>query len=137
LRSAKRSTIWAATRHSPSTSRARQVWKHLPTAAEQLLDRMPLVEEAVALGEEVAQVLDPLPDVAADEAGFEILGQNLGHHLLGAGMTLEDRQVALQQRDQVVVAEAIRSHRDEPTPVGARGPAGPRGSASAPGRNRC
>jgi hypothetical protein len=63
---------------------------------EQLVDHVALVEEALSLGEEVPQPIEAAPDMAADEAGLEVLRQYLLHHRLRPGMSLEDRQVALE-----------------------------------------
>jgi hypothetical protein len=57
---------------------------------------VPLVEESVPLREEVAEAVEAVPDLAADEAGLEVLGEDLLHHRLGARVALEDGGVALQ-----------------------------------------
>jgi hypothetical protein len=72
---------------------------------EQLLDGVPLVEGAVALREEVPQAVDPAPDLSPEEPGFEVLGEDLAHHLLGARVPLEDGQVPLKNGHQLVVCE--------------------------------
>ena len=75
-------------------------------AVEQLVDRVLLVEEALTLREEVPQPIDAAPDVAADEPGLEVVGEDLLDHRLRRGMALQDREVALEQRHQLLVAQA-------------------------------
>jgi hypothetical protein len=76
----------------------------LRVAVEQRVDGMPLVEEPATLGE-VTQTVDARPDVAADESRLEVVGEDLPHHFVGAGMPLEDREVALKDAHELLVGE--------------------------------
>jgi hypothetical protein len=54
--------------------------------------------------------VEALPQVAADEPGLEVAREDAVHHLLGARVALENRQVALQQLGQFAVAQVLGRH---------------------------
>jgi hypothetical protein len=65
------------------------------------------------LREEVAQAVQPLPHHAVDEASLEVLGEDRLHHLLGAEMALQQREVAAEDRKDAPVTEWQLRHREE------------------------
>ena len=79
-------------------------------ALEKFVDRVLFVEEPPALGEEITEALHASPDLAAEKPGLKVLGDDLLHHRLGARMPLEDGQVLLKDRYQLIVREN-RGHR--------------------------
>jgi hypothetical protein len=77
---------------------------------EHPVDLVVLVEEPLALGEEVPEAVDPLPEVAADEAGLEVVGEDRRHHLLRRRVLLEDPQVLGEDVDERLVRKRLVRH---------------------------
>jgi hypothetical protein len=69
-----------------------------------------LVEEALALREEIAQPVEALSPMSSDKSGLEVVGEDLRHHLLGAHVPLQQAEVRGERVSDLLLAQGCIAH---------------------------